>query len=160
MDQNNAITEASNVQSLGRKSWTAYVGTAILALILMLLVAMFGYANIFGGLLILALSVAVIALRFFSIKSHHLYMDDVGVWVSSGILPWTKGVSGVKWRDLDEAVFFQSMLSWMFKSYSIRIGHRFTKDSEILLSHWSNGHQAVTTINARHKELVKANALN
>jgi hypothetical protein len=159
MDQDNAITAATNVHSLGGKSWTAYIGTAILALILMVLVAIFGYANIFGGLLIGALSLIFIVLRFLSIKSHHLYMDDVGVWRSSGILPWTKGVSGVKWRDLDEAVFFQSLFSWIFKSYSIRIGHRFTKDSEILLSHWNNGQKAVTTINARHQELVRTNAL-
>ncbi len=159
MDQNNAITAATDAHSLGGKSWTAYIGTAILALILLALVAAFGYANIFGGLLIGALSLVFIVLRFLSIKSHHLYMDDIGVWKSSGILPWTKGVSGVKWRDLDEAVFFQSMFSWMFKSYSIRIGHRFTKDSEIFLSHWNNGHNAVTAINARHKELVRANAL-
>lgn len=86
--------------------------------------------------------------------------DNVtGVWVYSGILPWNKGVAGVKWRDLDEAVYFQSMGSWLFKSYSVRIGHRFTKSSEILLSHWARGHEAAMAINGQHQDLVRANAL-
>lgn len=160
MDQDNAITTASNIQSLGGKSWTAYIGTAIVALILLVVVAVAWVGHFIAGLVMLALSAAVVACKYLSVKSHHLYMDDTGVWISSGILPWTKGVTGVKWRDLDEAIFYQSMFSWMFKSYSIRIGHRFTKSNEIFLSHWNNGHKAVTTINAQHKELVKANALN
>lgn len=160
MDQENASIAASNVHSLGGKSWTAYIGTVILTLILMVLVAIFGYANIFGGLLIFALALPLVLLRFFSIKSYHLYMNDDGVWVFRGIFPWSKGVIGVKWRDLDEATFTQSLFSWMFKSYSIRIGHRYTKTSEILLSSWNHGDKAVVTINTKHKELVKANALN
>lgn len=93
-------------------------------------------------------------------KSFHLYFDDVGVWVYSGVLPWNKGVAGVKWRDLDEAVYFQSMGSWLFKSYSIRIGLRFTKSSEILLSHWARGNEVVMEINGQHQALVRASALN
>ena len=159
MDQDNATTAATNMHSLGRKSWTAYTGTAILALILLAVVVVAAIGNVIAGLVVLVVALLVLALKFFSIRSHHLYMDDVGVWVFSGILPWTKGVTGVKWRDLDEATFYQSMFSWMFKSYSIRIGHRFTKDSEIFLSHWNRGNDAVVTINTRHKELVRANAL-
>jgi hypothetical protein len=160
MDQENTNVTARNVEELGGKSWTAYIGTGILTLILLALSSIFLYANIIGGLIILSLSLIVIVLRFFSIKSHRLYMDDVGIWRSSGILPWTKGASGVKWRDLDEAVFFKSMFSWMFKSYSIRIGHRFTKDSEVFLDHWDRGDKAVMAINARHQELVRTNALH
>jgi len=51
------------------------------------------------------------------------------------------------------------MASWLFKSYSIRIGHRFTKSSEILLSHMMRGDESVMIINSRHQELVRANAL-
>lgn len=160
MDQENTNLIAKNVVELGRKSWTAYIWTGIFAIVLLLFSVPFLGANIFGGLIVLSVSVFIIALRFYSIKSHRLYMDDIGVWRSSGILPWTKGSSGVKWRDLDEAVFFKSMFSWMFKSYSIRIGHRFTKDSEVFLDHWSRGDQAVMAINARHQELVRSNVLH
>ncbi|MDR7305317.1 hypothetical protein [Rhodoferax saidenbachensis] len=160
MDQENTNITATNVVELGGKSWTAYFWSGIFAIVLLLLSVAFLGANIFGGLIVLSVSLLIIALRFYSIKSHRLYMDDIGVWRSSGILPWTKGTSGVKWRDLDEAVFFKSMFSWMFKSYSIRIGHRFTKDSEVFLDHWDRGDKAVMAINARHQELVRANALH
>lgn len=160
MDQENTNITAKNVQELGGKSWTAYIWTGIVALILLAVSAVAFVGNIFAGLIVLALCTLVIFLKYLSIKSHRLYMDDIGVWRSSGILPWTKGTSGVKWRDLDEAVFFKSMFSWMFKSYSIRIGHRFTKDSEVFLDHWDRGDQAVMAINARHQELVRANALH
>lgn len=53
------------------------------------------------------------------------------IWVYSGVLPWSKGVAGIKWRDLDEAVYFQGPVSGALRSYCLRIGHRFTKSSEI-----------------------------
>lgn len=31
-------------------------------------------------------------------------------WMICCVLPWNKGVAGVKWRDLDEAVYFQCEL--------------------------------------------------
>jgi hypothetical protein len=160
MDQENTNTTATNVVELGGKSWTAYIWTGIFTIVLVILASMFLYANIIGGLIVSSVFTIGIVLRICSIKSHRLYMDDIGVWRSSGILPWTKGTSGVKWRDLDEAVFFKSLFSWMFKSYSIRIGHRFTKDSEVFLDHWNRGDKAVMAINARHQDLVRANALH
>ena len=56
------------------------------------------------------------------------------VWAYSGVLPWKKGVAGVKWRDMDEATFEQGFWSWITGSYTVRIGHRFTKASEIVLT--------------------------
>ena len=116
-------------------------------------------ASAIAGFIVSLLSLAYIVYQVLLIKSYHLYFNDAGVWVFSGVLPWNKGVAGVKWRDLDEAVYFQSMGSWLFKSYSIRIGHRFTKSSEVLLTHWARGHEAVMTINEQHQELVRAGAL-
>ena len=72
-----------------------------------------------------------------------------------GILPWAKGTSGVKWRDLDEAVFFPGFFGWVFKSYQLRIGHRFTKSSEIVLGHIRGGDTAVQEINQLHIEMVR-----
>jgi hypothetical protein len=42
----------------------------------------------------------------------------------------------------------------------VRIGHRFTKDSEILLTHIANGKDAVATINARLQDLIRASVVN
>lgn len=87
-------------------------------------------------------------------------MDDLGVWVFWGILPWNKGTEGVKWRDIDEAVYFPDLWSWLGKSYTVRVGHRFTKEREIFLSNMANGKEAVQTINAKHAELIRLKQIN
>ncbi|MCV2363888.1 hypothetical protein LNV23_10560 [Paucibacter sp. DJ1R-11] len=160
MDQDNAPVVSSNAKSLCGKSWTAYFSIGLIALfVLPIAVSVAWQASWVAGIAVLVLVLAVIAYRVLVIRSFHLYYDDVGVWVYSGVLPWSKGVAGVKWRDLDEAVYFQTFWSWLFKSYSMRIGHRFTKSSELFLSHMARGHESVMEINGQHQELVRANAL-
>jgi hypothetical protein len=160
MDQDNSANVPAEITSLGGKSWTAYVRVVLIGIVLLLVITPLAWsASAATGAIALVVSLIFVIYQFLVLKSFHLYFDDVGIWVYSGILPWNKGVAGVKWRDLDEAVYFQSMGSWLFKSYSIRIGHRFTKSSEILLSHWARGHEAVMTINGHHQELVRAGAL-
>ncbi|MDH5181223.1 MAG: hypothetical protein OEZ39_11565 [Gammaproteobacteria bacterium] len=161
MEQNNRSNDNTDIISLGGKAWTAYVRVILTALFLFLIVTPAAWsASAMAGVIILAGSLAVVAYQFLLLRSFHLYFDDVGVWVYSGILPWSKGITGVKWRDLDEAVYFQSIGSWLFKSYSIRIAHRYTKSSEIILSHWTRGDEAVMTINGQHQELVRAGMLS
>lgn len=65
----------------------------------------------------------------------------------------------MKWRDIDEAAFFQGLWSWLFKSYTIRVGHRFTKSSELVLSHMARGHDAAMHVNTVHQELMRAGQL-
>lgn len=141
MDQENALALGRDARILARKSWTAYIRVFFL------------------GLLLTVPVVAFLVYQVMEIRSHQLYVDDIGIWHSRGILPWSKGISGVKWRDLDEAVFFQGMGSWLLKSYTVRIGHRFTKANEIVMTHMASGHQAVMTVNAMHQELVRAGRL-
>lgn len=161
MDQNNQLIVNAESTSLGGKAWTAYVRVVLVTLFLLLIVTPIAFSiSKWVGVSILCLVIAYIVYKILLVRSHHLYFDDLGVWAFSGVLPWSKGVAGVKWRDLDEAVYFQSLGSWLFKSYSVRIGHRFTKSSEILLSHWSKGHEAVMTINQQHQNLVRENRLN
>jgi len=161
MDQDNSPIEPSESQSLGGKSWTAYVHVVLIGVVLLFVATPLVWAaSAIAGVVVLVASLAFLVYKFLLLKSFHLYFDDVGVWVYSGILPWNKGISGVKWRDLDEATYFQSMGSWLFKSYSIRIGHRFTKSSEILLSHWARGDEAVVAINGQHHQLVREGTLN
>lgn len=161
MDQDNSPIAPAEIASLGGKSWTAYVRVVLIGVVLVFFATPVAWAaSAISGAVVLAASLAFLVYKFLLLKSFHLYFDDVGVWVYSGIFPWSKGVGGVKWRDLDEATYFQSMGSWLFKSYSIRIGHRFTKSSEILLSHWARGHEAVMAINGQHQDLVRAGALS
>jgi len=161
VDRIRAALPSTNLSTLYHKSWTAYVGLFVLWLVLLAIVGLLAW----GGFNWVAVAVSVpgilvLAYNSFLLKSVRLYFDDAGVWVYSGLFPWNKGVIGVRWRDLDEAVYFPTLWSWLFKSYSIRIGHRFTRSSEILLTHMAQGHEAVMAINSRHQELVRKNALD
>lgn len=160
MNQANHDSLPTDGQNLGKKSWTAYIRVGLIGFLLLLVVIpMMGQSSLAAGFVGFAIAIAAVVYMVMQIRSYRLYMDEIGVWVYSGVFPWQKGTAGVKWRDLDEAVYFQSMWSWLFKSYSLRIGHRFTKSSEILLSHWQHGHEVVGKINIRHQELVSSNAL-
>jgi hypothetical protein len=149
------------VKNLGGKSWTAYIWLSLLTLIILLPVTKASWSSsLMLGLIVTALVFAFIAYQVLLTRSYSIYYDEIGIWVYSGILPWSKGVSGVKWRDLDETVYSQNFSSWLFKSYSIRIRHRFTKSSEIFLTHMHLGHDIARAINDRHHELVQAGVLN
>ncbi len=160
MDQDNALAAGRDARILARKSWTAYIRVFFLGLVALLLLAAFWGANWKGGLLLTVPVVAFLAYQVMELRSHTLYVDDIGVWHSRGILPWSKGISGVKWRDLDEAVFVQGIGSWLLKSYTVRIGHRFTKANEIIMTHMAGGHEAVMAVNAMHQEMVRQERLS
>jgi hypothetical protein len=161
MEQDNRAIISSTATYLGGKSWTAYLGVGFFAVVLLLLVTPAAWAASWMlGLPALVLSVLVLGYKVLLLRSYKLYYDDVGVWLYSGVLPWKKGVSGGKWRDLDESVYFQTLWSWLFMSYSKRIGHRFTKSSEILLTHMARGHESAMAINAKHQDLIRANHLS
>ena len=160
METGNTTGPIGPLTTLGRKSWTAYVGLSLLAILLLFVAVPAAWLAHFGaGLAVLVVSLVGLGYRFAVIRSTHLYYDDAGVWLASGVLPWARGVVGVKWRDLDEAVFMQGLWSWMFKSYTIRIGHRFTKSSEIVLSHMARGHDVVMTINRVHADKARTGDL-
>lgn len=161
MEQENTVINAQDARVIARKSWTAYIKIAGIAFVLFLTVVPIAWSTGKAvGSVVTLLCLAFLTYKILVINSYQLSFDDRGVWCFYGILPWAKGSSGVKWRDLDEAVFFQSMGSWLFKSYSIRLGHRFTKSSEVILTHMALGHQAVQEINERHQALVELKALN
>lgn len=105
----------------------------------------------------LAISIVVYSgYRWFVLRSVRLFYDDSGVWVYAGVLPWSKGVRGVKWRDLDEGTYAQSFWSWLLRSYDIRVSHRFTKDNEITLTRMYNGDRAVIQMNEIHRSRIAA----
>lgn len=160
-ESNTPVVYGSEVE-LGRKAWTAYIGLAFVAMFLFFIAAPLAWTSSSGSTAIgvLCLSVVYVGYRFAVIRSVRFYYNDLGVWAASGILPWNKGVVGVKWRDMDEAVYYQSLFSWLSKSYSIRVGHRFTKNSEIVLTHIARGHQAAGRITTEHQRLLRNNALN
>ena len=161
MDQDTATQVPATEHVVGVKSWIAYFGTFLLAALLFfgLLPLAFMWNEIAAGVVLLG-SAIVIGYRLLSLRSVQLYYDEVGVWAYSGILPWKKGVSGVKWRDMDEATFEPGFWSWITGSYTVRIGHRFTKASEIVLTNIGRGKKAVATLNAYQQELLRTNSIS
>ena len=161
MDQDTATQVPATAIVVGVKSWIAYFGTLLLAALLFfgLLPLAFMWNEIAAGVVFIG-SAIVIGYRLLSLRSVQLYYDEVGVWAYSGILPWKKGVSGVKWRDMDEATFEPGFWSWITGSYTVRIGHRFTKASEIVLTNIARGKKAVATLNAYQQELLRTNRIS
>lgn len=146
---------------IGVKSWLAYAGVAALAVLLFFvaLPAAFHW-NEMAAAAVLVASALIVAYRFLEVRSVQLYYDDVGVWVVSGVLPWAKGVAGVKWRDMDDATYVNGFVSWATRSYTVRIGHRFTKESEIVLHHIAHGRKAVETVNTIHQQMIRSGAVD
>jgi hypothetical protein len=153
---------AKNVKNLGGKAWTAYIGTVLIAVILLVIIMplLIASGSRILGLLLLIVGALFVTYRILLLRSYNLYYDDVGIWLYSGVLPWKKGIVGVKWRDLDEVVFFQTLWSWLSNSFSVKVGHRFTKSSEIFITHLGRGKDCVLALNAHHQELIRNNALN
>jgi hypothetical protein len=161
MEQDNASIPSPGARVVGAKSWLAYLGTLVLAALLFfgLLPLAFMWNEIAAGVVFVA-SALLVGYRFLLLRSVTLYYDDVGVWTYSGILPWAKGLSGVKWRDMDEATFSPGFWSWMTGSYTVRVGHRFTKSSEIVLTNIAHGKAAVATLNAYQQELIRTSKIS
>jgi hypothetical protein len=154
--------EVDTSQNMGNRniictsSWTAYVRPVLI----WGLVAIVGFAVGKIGILIGLGALARLVYQILYIRSIELSQDDQGVWCSRGILPWNKGVFGVKWRDIDQAHYYPNFLSYMCRSYTIRIGHRYTKSSEVILQHMKCGNAAVEAINQEHANRASAGVLN
>jgi hypothetical protein len=160
MELDKAATTAQ-AQVIGVKSWLAYLGVAALAALLFFVALPLAFQwNEMAAAAVLGVSAMLVAYRFLLVRSVQLYYDEVGIWVYSGVLPWKKGVAGVKWRDMDEATYVNGFVSWVTRSYTVRIGHRFTKESEIVLHHIARGRKAVETINAIHQQMIRSGAVD
>ena len=145
-----------SAQVVGVKSWLSYGATVILALLLFFVALPFAFRwgdEVAAG--VLGVSALIVGCRFASTRAVVLYYDDVGVWVYSGILPWRRGVTGVKWRDLDEAAYEKSFTSWLTRSWTVKVSHRYTRANEILLTNIAGGKAAVAAINARHQQWLR-----
>ena len=162
MEDDNAVALSPNAHVVGVVSWVGYARVLALAVLLfgLALPATFMYANEIAAAAVLIISALIVGYQLLKLRSIQLYYDEVGVWVTSGVLPWEKGLAGVKWRDMDEATFTQGFWSWLTGSYRVRIGHRVTKASEIVLDNIANGKAAAGALNAYHQNLIRSGAID
>ena len=136
-------------------SWLAYIRPVIVLIVLLCIGIAVGLGSLVSILIILA-ALGLFAYQVLFLRSVLLFTNNDGVWCYSGILPWNKGAIGVKWRDVEDAVFYTGFISWACNSYSVRIGHRFTKASELYLKHVRFGRDAVEHINELHRMKLAA----
>ena len=131
-----------------RQSWLAWAGPVLLVCVALCVAGQRYMPEFFwifagvGGLLVLCM-----VYRILLVRSVHLYADSKGVWLYRGILPWNRGAVGVKWRDMEDAAFTSGFSSWLFNSYTVRVGNRFSQQSEILVHNIANGREAVNQLN-------------
>lgn len=157
MEEANFPAPGAEATYLSHKAWTAYFSVVLTTLV----VALVAGGGLWYGLHragIVAIVVALVLLggfvRSLAIRSERLYSDAIGVWATQGLLPWSRGVRGIKWRDLDVAAYYPGFWSWLLSSYTLRIGHRYAKDNEIRLTQMANAKQAVTAINEQHQRML------
>lgn len=115
-----------------------------------------GWLGLLGGLIAL-LALAWFWYRVAVLRSVRLYTDSHGIWQRRGAFPWSRNTYGVRWRDLERATFTGGVGAWLMRSYHIRIGHRFTRSSELALEHVPHGKRVVELINAMHSRWLAAN---
>lgn len=152
---------SSQARVIGVKSWTAYTGLLALAALLFYFAVPLAFRwNELAAAVVMAGSSLFVAYRWLEVRSVLLYYDDVGVWVVSGALPWNRRVLGVKWRDMDDATYAGGFLAWVTRSYTVRIGHRFTRGSSIVLHRIARGREAVETVNAIHQQMIRTRAVD
>lgn len=135
-----------------RLSWVAYIRALVVFFILCGLGVALGIFNQALGVFAVIASLVIFAYQALYLRSMILFTNDDGVWLYRGVFPWNKGIIGVKWRDIEDAVFYTGFVSWAFNSYSIRVGHRFTKASELTIPNVKSGNDAVGHINKIHRE--------
>lgn len=126
---------SNDAEIVCRKSWTRYV---------------LNLAET-APMVVACAAVAYYLYSHLELRSACLCVDADGVWEAGGMLPWAKGVRGVKWDDLDEAAYSMGFWGWLFNSHRVVIRHRYKRGYEIALDDMRAGVEAAVRINAMHK---------
>ena len=135
-------------------SWLAYFRPIVVSIFMVLVGLLLAELAEERWLAGAGLGVAVLWLfyKISYLRAVCLFTDDDGVWLYRGLFPWQKGVVGVKWRDIDGAIYKTGLISWITRAYRVQVWHRYTKVVELAVDHVHKGHHFVGHVNA---ELVK-----
>jgi hypothetical protein len=131
-----------------RLSWLAYFRPFFVFLLRGMLASMAKFYAMWLAEVLVVGCLAWLVFDIFSVRRVRLVVNEQGVWVESGLLPWTRGARGIKWRDIGSAGYFTGFLPWALRSYKIVVTHRFTTDAELVLKHVHLGNKAVEHINS------------
>jgi hypothetical protein len=154
-EQNNDLVDVSQPsegQIVLGLSWVGYL--PILPVVTLYVVIIALTATLLKGMNFGLAIYAIYAFAFASIiyqvmlrMSVKLVINNNGVWVVRGVLPWKKTSLGLQWRNIAIASFRNSFFTWVFGSYTINLEDRFTGRIEMTVDNIKNGKFAVTEIN-------------
>ena len=146
---------SNDAEIVCRKSWTRYA-LNLAGLCGLLLVALFlNPISPMASVIVSSAAVVCCVYRHCELSSASLCVDIDGVWESGGLLPWARGVRGVKWDDLDEAAYSMGFWGWLFNSHRVVIRHRYKKGYEIALDAMHAGASATVRINEMHRSSLR-----
>jgi len=104
---------------------------------------------------VIALIVARLIINLLVVRSTLLYYDNEGIWLYSGIFPWSKGVQGMQWANIESVYYRKGFLSWLFKSYDVCITQKFTQGNTLYVSAMDDGEKITTHLNQELMERQK-----
>ena len=159
MEQDFIQAQSSGSRRLSRKAWTAYASLIVCWVMLMIGVAFAAWFVGYYSLIPFLAGTAFLVYHLAWLQSVELFCDDNGVWVYRGILPWQRGVVGIKWRDIEVAAFTQNFTSWSTHSYSLHVLDRYTRKPELVLTNMFEGDKAVMYINTRLNAMIRSQQL-
>ena len=158
---NNEMSQSANAQALilSRKSWITYIFGITIAVFTMVTMAIIDKNPPMGSIIFDALALAATFVFVKHLRSFILYMDEDGVWLLSGMFPWSRAVNGTKWRDIEAAYFNRGFFHWATSSYPVFIVNRFTRRTEISLTNMAHGNLAVQMINEKLQSMARTSHL-
>lgn len=155
-------TDATNVVSpphagkIYRVSWVGYLKPMTpYVMVLIVLCALFWFAPrlqgnwpyYLAGVLAVPWAIGMVY-RFASIRVVKLFTNDAGVWLSRGVFPWQKAISGVRWEEAGEAIAITGVVAWATGAYNVGVMHRYTKKTELWHPRIAHGSRFVGQVNA------------
>ncbi|MFL2841927.1 MAG: hypothetical protein ACJ0BH_04560 [Candidatus Puniceispirillaceae bacterium] len=142
------LLKTQEINIIGRKSWLVYLGTTITYGVIFGVIfgvqqldmvnAPLNYTYAFFGVLFIY--------RLAVNRSYKIYVNDEGIWYGAGIFPWAKQGNGIRWGDADMALYYNNLLSWITNSYTITVAHKYTNDSDFLVTNIWSGRTTVQQI--------------
>lgn len=135
---------------VGKKAWDAYLFATIVLIFILIFNHTFFYIHDANRKILYALDIVCVIFylyRILVLKSYKISLDDDGIWLSYGILPWTMAGNGIRWKDADMAFYYPNFLSWVCNSYNVSVNHKYTNLVDFVASDIWRGRRVVELIN-------------
>jgi len=140
--------------------WTAYYKPIISLYFYCLIFILIGYfyeafrLNIYGNdvvnlefarLILFLFIILKHAIWIYAVRRRYMRIDEDGVWYYKGIFPWTVTIDGLTWKNLEYSWIIQGFVSWVLRSWTVRVVHRYNSDKRFEVRHMPQ--EAVALIN-------------